>query len=213
MQRRDLVGQTIGRWSVMEWAGASPSRWVCRCTCGAERIVLAGNLTSGKSLSCGCYRNELSKFRSVRHGQARLNQASRIYRIWTGILTRVSGTSKPHHRNYKNRGIDMDPRWRSFETFLADMGDRPSRAHSIDRVDNSRGYWPDNCRWATNVEQARNRRSNRLFTHDGVTAPVAAWAERTGLTSGCIIGRLNSGKTGADVVAPMHSSRVRKRAA
>ena len=100
-----------------------------------------------------------------------------MYLIWSGIKTRCNN---PRHHNYPDygaRGIKMCPQWEAdFLAFLRDVGERPSKSHSLERQDNSRGYWPDNVRWATAKEQALNTRRNRLLTHNGRTMPLCLWA-------------------------------------
>lgn len=106
---------------------------------------------------------------------------------------------QPGHRDakdYYDRGIRVCEEWRGpagFECFLAHVGRRPSLKHSLDRVDNSKGYGPDNVRWATWKQQHRNRRSNRLIEIDGKVLCVAEWAERSGVDSRTILARLNRG--------------------
>ena len=96
----------------------------------------------------------------------------------------------------------MHPEWaNSFAAFLRDVGERPSLGHSIDRIDNTKGYVPGNVRWATRSEQGRNKRTNRLITHNGVTACVAEWAQRTGLKERTIHTRLARGKTPAEALS------------
>lgn len=95
-------------------------------------------------------------------------------------------------RHYRDRGITVCPEWESFEAFYRDMGPAPAD-HSLDRVDNARGYYPANCRWATRREQQRNKRTNRLLTLNGETMPLVAWAERTGLRRDTITRRLRRG--------------------
>ena len=109
------------------------------------------------------------------------------------MLDRCYTPTCANYHNYGGRGITVCDRWREggFKVFISDMGPRPTPQHSIDRVDNNKGYSPENCRWATKKEQARNMRTNRLLTHNGVTATVAEWAEKLGVTITCITDRLD----------------------
>lgn len=115
---------------------------------------------------------------------------------WFSMINRCHSPKDKAYKNYGGRGIYVCERWRGldgFANFLHDMGHRPSKDLSLDRKDNDQGYSPENCRWATRTEQARNRRSNRLLTIDGDTAPVATWAERSGISRRIITDRLAAG--------------------
>jgi hypothetical protein len=114
----------------------------------------------------------------VKHGHARANKRTAEYLAWSSI---VSSCGNPSSASYR-RDLFACDRWKnSFENFLSDMGLRPSPHHSIDRIDNAGGYEPENCRWATAIEQARNKTTNRLFTIDGETKCISAWAEIVGI--------------------------------
>lgn len=102
------------------------------------------------------------------------------YNTWLRIISRCT---KPSHHNYKyygGRGITVCERWLKFENFYADMGERP-KGKTVERVDNNKGYSPDNCRWATMKEQSNNRRSNKPITFNGETLTRSQWAERLGI--------------------------------
>lgn len=104
------------------------------------------------------------------------------YRIWKEMRRRCKPSKRPETRNYADRGILVCERWlNSFENFLADMGPRPSTDHSIDRRNNNGNYEKDNCYWATEIEQQRNKRTNRMLTHEGRTMCATAWAEEVGI--------------------------------
>lgn len=117
------------------------------------------------------------------------------YRTWKDIRRRCNSANRPDHGRYGGRGIVVCQRWmESFQNFLADMGKRPSPRHSIERDDNDGPYSPDNCRWATASEQQRNKRNNRMLTHEGRTMCLAAWAEAIGVKSSIIWSRIFSYK-------------------
>jgi hypothetical protein len=125
-----------------------------------------------------------------RHGEA---WKTREYAIWQAMVQRCTNPTSVNFHKYGARGITVCDAWRDYSTFLADMGRRPSNEHSLERIDNERGYEPGNCRWATVKEQANNTRWNRRLTLNGETLTVAQWAERTGMKSNTIIYRLRRG--------------------
>lgn len=122
------------------------------------------------------------------HSMSRTN----TYAVWRSMLSRCANPCAKDYPRYGGRGIAVCDRWRSFESFLADMGVKPD-GMTLDRKDGARGYEPDNCRWATPTEQARNTRQNVLVTHSGVTASVAEWAERVGLERKTLQYRIRAG--------------------
>jgi hypothetical protein len=99
------------------------------------------------------------------------------YRTWLKMRERCENPNNKSFGNYGGRGIKVCSRWSDFSAFIQDMGKRPAGC-SIDRIDNSKGYEPENCRWASSVQQARNVRSNVLLSIDGVTATIAEWCEK-----------------------------------
>ncbi len=108
---------------------------------------------------------------------------------------RTSNPNDPGYKHYGGRGITVCDRWKSFENFLEDMGRKPTPKHSIDRIDNEQGYYKENCRWATRIEQARNTRRNRFLLHQGEERCIAEWAVVKGINVKTIIKRLQSGYT------------------
>jgi len=144
-----------------------------------------------------------------KHGHAG-NEQHPLYTVWAQMLSRCSCPTANGYERYGGRGIKVCERWRtSFEDFLADMGPRPTPRHTLDRFpDNDGDYEPGNVRWATPAEQNRNKRSNRLLTHDGVTRCLTDWATTTGLSAGTITMRLQLGWTVADALSePAHPKR------
>ena len=124
----------------------------------------------------------------------RIESESPEYRSWSSMKTRCLNTRMPDYHNYGGRGIEICWRWRySYKLFLEDMGRRPTPGHSLDRIDANGHYEPDNCRWATWIEQQRNRRDCVFLVIDGQRATISEWAERRGLSYKAVYQRLQSG--------------------
>jgi hypothetical protein len=152
------------------------SHAVFQCECGKKIVAIVGNVKSNKSKSCGCWNAEVSGQCLVKHGQTRIGKRTAEYRTWSGIKDRCHRSTSKSYARYGARGIHVCEQWlNSFEAFFEYMGPRPDGC-SIDRIDNSKGYEPGNCRWATWTEQQRNKTSNVLMTIDGVTKCRGEWA-------------------------------------
>ena len=156
----DLTGARHGIMTV-----ASPTRvngalrWVCQCDCGNTRIVSSVNWRRGDHASCGCQRYTAASASLQQHGHNRGGRRTKEYRTWANMVGRCRNARDKSFASYGGRGITVSDSWAaSFEAFLADMGNAPSPSHSIDRIDNDKGYEAGNCRWATKHEQARNTR-------------------------------------------------------
>lgn len=207
----EMVGKTFGRWKVLSRSGSTSrgqATWRCECACGVNSVVRGADLRNGTSVSCGCYREEVV----TTHGQfiGQRGRQSPEYRAWAMMLNRC--TSKKEHlfRYYGGRGIKVCNRWLSFANFFKDMGRRPSAEHSVDRIDNDGDYEPENCRWATDMQQSRNRRSNKWLTHDGVTLCLRDWSRRVGIHYNTIHGRLCCGWTVAEALTTPVAKKTRR---
>lgn len=167
--------------------------WSCRCDCGRTLDVHAGELRAGQK-SCGCARAAFIAAAKREHGETG-ELTTPEYRTWKAMRERCNSPNHAMFANYGGRGITVCERWESFAAFLEDMGRKPSPTHSIDRIDNSRGYEPSNCRWATAEEQSRNRRNVYSITIDGKTASLAEWCAVTGVNAAAALRRISRGMT------------------
>jgi len=176
---KDLTGITFGRLTVIRKteSGANyQTRWVCACACGKEWIASTAHLKSGAVKSCGCYQRDVSSEVHSIHKSC----GTREYRTWARMKFRCSPFNHEKAYNYLDRGITVCERWsNSFLNFLADMGKQPSGT-TLERTDNAKGYEPGNCKWATTIEQANNKRTNRLVTIGSETKTVAQWIRQNG---------------------------------
>ena len=192
-RKRTLTGRVFGFLTVVREdldKVDQHARWWCRCVCGVEKSINSNHLLCGRTISCGCKKNEIIGAANRTHGKS----VTREYRIWTGMHRRCHKPDDPAYKYYGGRGICVDPRWESFETFLTDVGLSPSPKHGIDRYpDNDGNYEPRNVRWATQAEQNGNTRSNRRLTYAGRTQTLAAWARETGVKGSTIRTRLGLG--------------------
>lgn len=140
--------------------------YLCRCECGNEKAVIRGHLNSGSVRSCGCLRRESAAElcrKTRRHGM----HATPTYSSWCSMLQRCGAASHKDYHRYGGAGILVCDEWRtSFAAFHRDLGTRPTGT-TLDRIDNSRGYEPGNCRWATPTQQIRNRRRAIRVAVDG----------------------------------------------
>jgi hypothetical protein len=169
-----LTGQRFGRLVAVKRRfkrGERRAKWECVCDCGGVSLVRASDLRSGNTQSCGCKVREGTHWT---HGC----KGTPEYVAWKHMKSRCYNEADKSYDRYGGRGIMVCWRWRrSFESFLADMGRKPSRKHTLERVDVNGNYERRNCRWATMVEQARNKTNNHLITHAGRTKTLSEWAE------------------------------------
>ena len=181
-KHEDLTGQRFGKLIVVRESADRPSdnriHWECVCDCGKTTTVMGKLLRNGKTRSCGCLSIELR----TKHGHAHDDASSREYRIYYAMLQRCHNPKSTVFQRYGGRGITVCDRWRDgFTNFLQDMGPCPENG-TIDRIDNERGYDPQNCRWASYAEQSRNKPSRNVnLTMNGETMCLMDWSRRYGI--------------------------------
>jgi hypothetical protein len=163
----DILGKRFGRIVVIEKTAKRSQEsivWKCRCDCGKETFVSTGNLRSGNTVSCGCFRREKTKLSFQKHGCTANDRVTKEYRTWDAMKERCYNPKCKQFKNYGGRGIKVCDEWlHSFENFLAylkanKMYPKPV-GMSIDRIDNDGNYEPGNIRWATQSQQNCNQRS------------------------------------------------------
>lgn len=191
----NLTGQRFGRLVAIGPCGRSKDRhimWLCRCDCGNEIVVTSKNLKQCTTKSCGCFNIERVRESRQTHGKSHI----RLYRIWSAIKQRCLNPNREAYPNYAARGITVCNEWLHFEPFYEWSTANGYRDDlTIDRINNDKGYCPENCRWVSMKAQANNRRSNRRITYNSETHTLAEWSEITGISKTTIRDRLKSGWT------------------
>lgn len=190
----DITGMKFGLLTAVRMVGRNPrgnALWECRCDCGGVKTQTAAILKQPGLRSCGCMVKKRPYTKLFKHGATN----SPEFRAWAAIIYRCHNPTAAAYKWYGARGIEVCDRWREgFTNFLADMGQKPEGKYSLDRVDNDKGYSPENCRWATDIEQQRNRSIVRKIEHNGEIKTIGEWAAQGPLTRETLRRRLASGK-------------------
>lgn len=181
MKREDLQNQRFGKLIVIGYAYTNERNravWLCECDCGKKKEVTTGNLKSGTTRSCGCLHKEQLAKKLTTHGE----YGSRLYWCWHNMKARCFNENDKRYMSYGGRGITVCEEWLVFENFRAwAMENGYADDLSIDRINVNGNYEPSNCKWSSDIEQARNKRNNRLVTYEGKTQTLKEWAEELGV--------------------------------
>lgn len=200
----DKSGQIFGFWKVLKFAGRDKNQktvWHCQCICGKEKSIVISSLMQGKSQSCGCKRIELLCKSNTKHGMA----GTPTYKSWHAMIQRCQG--KGNHHSYLKRNITVCNEWLKFENFFIDMGIRPANK-TLDRIDNKKGYFLENCRWATPRQQSNNTKSTIYVTVNEEKMPFKFACEKFSIGYSCARHRLEKGMTDQDIFTkPLRSWR------
>ena len=193
---RDLTGFVSSELTVIGYNGHTDHGyykihyWLCRCSCGKVVSIAGSNLIADRCRSCGCKKSEYIGDGHRTHGRSKTSE----HNIWCAMRRRCGDKSNARYSRYGGRGITVCERWASsFENFFEDMGPRPSRHHSIDRINNDGNYEPSNCRWATQLVQCHNSSVSTNLTHNGETKCIKDWAAHAGISSKSMYTRLANG--------------------
>jgi hypothetical protein len=195
-----MLNSKFGMLTVIEFLHRSKFHdavYKCKCDCGNEVNVLSGNLKKGNSTSCGCKRLKTCSIRmsklNLKHGETK----TKLWRTWKGIIERTTSKNSSHYFRYGGKGIGIYKEWLDYKKFAEYIGQPPSDKHTIDRIDNSKGYEPGNVRWATAKEQAANRCTN-VFVIINNKKMISSEAAKILNVSQSTIGRwIKSGKLNA----------------
>lgn len=209
MARVDLTGQVFGKLTVLSHQSIGGIAYcICSCECGNTTTKRTHGLIAGSTRSCGCLKkqcgNRVNHTKITRHHLSR----SPVYKIWAGMKQRCLDPNNLAYKDYGGRGISVCEEWiDDFRNFYRDMGDRPD-GMSIDRINNDGNYCRENCRWATDKQQANNKRNCRKVTIDGITKGIAQWEDENGLTRGTVSKRLKHGLTGEALIRGSHYKNI-----
>lgn len=179
MKRIDIteyIGKKFGRLTILKegtsvkYGKTTMRKVLCKCDCGTEKEIDFNSVKGGKSTSCGCFNRENSKKIHTKHGMAMLKTGVRHpdYCIWMKMKSRCLNPNDKSYKNYGGRGIKVCDRWKeSFESFIEDMGWRPNKNYSIERIKYNGDYCPENCKWIHKSEQSKNSRRVKLIEYNG----------------------------------------------
>lgn len=193
---RDLREEKFGRLTPkMPQKRNGKYYWLCECDCGNKTFVSASNLSSGQVKSCGCLQREMASKRMMGVNKTHGMFGTRLYRIWSGMITRCENPNHPYYKRYGGRGIRICPEWRENNSRFFEWAKASgySDGLTIDRIDNDGNYEPDNCRWIPMDEQQRNKSDNHFVKIGGLELSLIEWSELLNISYNTVLSRLRYG--------------------
>lgn len=211
---KNLIGQRFGRLVVIERAENGKDgrvRWLCKCDCGNNKIVIGKLLLHGDTKSCGCLNKEKASERAhnrIKHGEYK----TRLYSIWKGMKDRCYYPKTKGYKNYGGKGIKVCDEWQTYIPFRDwALANGYSDELTIDRKNNNKNYCPENCKWSTMKEQRHNSSQNRFITYNNEKHTIDEWSAITGINYHTIRNRLRRGWSIKDTLTkPVQKQRKKK---
>lgn len=198
MKRIEISGKRFGKLVAVRIAGSGRfdcgrpwRKWFCYCDCGGWTVAFEDNLKRGITKSCGCYAKQRNSEAHKTHGDSNPKNPHPLYSVWNGMKQRCLNPKSPLYPKWGGRGIKI--LWPDYESFRRDMGPTYQKGYSIERKDNDGPYSKGNCCWASEKQQALNRRNNRVLEFGGYSTTLGQWAERVGISKNTLWQRLNIG--------------------
>lgn len=185
-------GSSIGKFIFLSdvfYKPCTPRKILVKCFCGKEFITRLTGIKSNKVNSCGCVRKEKLISRITKHNKSTTPE----YTSWESMKHRCLNSNNKYYKNYGGRGITVCDEWLTFEGFFKDMGNKPEKNFSLDRIDVNKGYYKDNCRWASRYTQDRNRRDNIFIEHEGEKYILSDLAKKVNMHQQTLKARLLRG--------------------
>jgi len=205
-RHKDITDQHFGRLRAVNYQGSTEegrAKWLCKCECGKETIILLTSLTSGNTTSCGCVLNE----KVTKHHMSN----TKIYRTWQSMKTRCTNKSSNRYKYYGGKGVIYDPMWETFEGFYIDMVESYREGNTLDRIDSSKNYTKDNCRWTDYNTQNNNKSDNIELAYEGVVYSPQEASKMFSIPLSAIYNRLQRGWNVKQIIeTSIHSEYINK---
>ena len=191
---KDLSGKKFGRITVLKFHHQNKNKkscFLCKCDCGKIFVVIGASLVSGNTCSCGCFKQEDTKRRATKHNLYGCN----LYWRWSNMIQRTTNPKDKFYKDYGGRGIIVCENWRkNFKEFYDwSKNNGYKRGLTLDRIDVDGNYCPENCRWTTQKQQARNKRNNHILSFNGEKHCISEWSEITGISYSALKYRIRKG--------------------